>query len=95
MELPPGYRRLIRNLRTGLHDKLLIRRVQVQEVNVNVSATGEVSVEAAGVRGAGCQALTRAIEEAIGRTTADQKKPEFFQQQAAAAGTVLGSNPKA
>lgn len=53
----------------------------MQTVIVNISEAGEVKVEAQGVQGSGCQALTAAIEGALGRTVADQKKPEFFQQQ--------------
>lgn len=61
----------------------------MKTVIVNISAAGDVTVEAQGVRGSGCAALTKAIEEAVGRVTADQKKPEFFQQQVnrATAGT--------
>ena len=67
----------------------------MQSVTVNISADGEVKVEAQGVQGSGCQALTKAIEDAIGRTTADQKKSEFFQRQTnhATAGTGNHHNP--
>lgn len=58
----------------------------MQTVIVNIDADGEVKVEAQGVAGSGCQALTRAIEQALGTTSADVKKPEFFQQQSAALG---------
>lgn len=55
----------------------------MQTVIVNIDADGEVKVSAQGVAGPGCHALTRAIEQALGATTADQKKPEFYQQQTA------------
>lgn len=48
---------------------------------VDVDADGNVKLEAQGVQGTGCTQLTRAIEQALGRTIADQKKPEYFQQQ--------------
>lgn len=52
-----------------------------QQVIVDISESGEVTVEAVGCRGTGCAALTQAIERAIGQTVADVKKPEFTQQQ--------------
>ncbi|MCC7421816.1 MAG: DUF2997 domain-containing protein [Planctomycetaceae bacterium] len=55
------------------------------EVIVDVSPEGEVKVEANGVVGSGCQQLTKAIEQSIGKTTGDQKKPEFHQTAAAVA----------
>lgn len=48
-------------------------------VEVTISNEGEVEVEAHGVKGSGCAALTKAIENAIGQTTSDRKKPEFTQ----------------
>lgn len=54
----------------------------MQTVIVNIGVDGNVKVEAQGVQGTGCHALTRAIEDAIGPVTADQKKPEYYQQQA-------------
>lgn len=46
---------------------------------VTVSPTGEVKVEATNVVGSGCQALTKGIEQALGATTGDKRKPEFLQ----------------
>ena len=51
----------------------------MEQILVDISADGTVKVEADGVRGQGCAALTKAIEAAIGRTSRDIKKPEFFQ----------------
>ena len=53
----------------------------MQTVIVNIDADGEVKVEAQGVVGSGCAALTKAIEQSLGATTGDVKKPEYFQQQ--------------
>lgn len=52
----------------------------MQQVIVTVDSDGEVKVEAKGVVGTGCKALTAAIERAIGETSGDVKKPEFNQQ---------------
>lgn len=62
----------------------------MQTVIVNIGVEGEVKVEAQGVQGSGCHALTKAIEDALGRVSADQKKPEFFQQQTNTAAAGLG-----
>ncbi len=50
------------------------------QIQVEVDADGNVKVEAKGVVGQGCAALTRALEESLGRTRADVKKSEFYQQ---------------
>jgi hypothetical protein len=56
------------------------------EIHVTISSEAEVKVEARGTVGAGCTQLTRAIEKAIGTTTGDVKKSEFYQQANQAAG---------
>lgn len=58
----------------------------MQQVEVTIGADGSVKVEANGVRGSGCKALTAAIESAIGTTTSDVKKPEFMQAAGQASG---------
>jgi hypothetical protein len=55
----------------------------MQEVIVTIDAEGDTKVEAKGVVGSDCAALTRAIEQALGSTVSDVKKPEFYQQQKA------------
>lgn len=49
------------------------------QIIVDIEADGTTKVEAAGVVGSSCQQLTRAIEEALGQTTSDVKKPEFHR----------------
>lgn len=58
----------------------------MDQVIVDIDADGNVKVEAQGVRGQGCAALTKAIEDAVGRTTADQKKAEYYQPAVQPAG---------
>lgn len=53
----------------------------MQQVIVNIDADGNVTVAAQGVKGQGCQALTKAIEQALGTTTGDQKTADFYQQE--------------
>lgn len=50
------------------------------EVIIDIGADGTVKIESKGVVGQGCGALTKAIEGALGQTTSDVKKAEYFQQ---------------
>ncbi len=47
------------------------------EVTVTIKDDGTISVDVGGVKGTGCDALTKAIEEALGNVTAKQRKPEY------------------
>jgi hypothetical protein len=51
-----------------------------RRILVHVSALGEVTVEAEGFQGKGCEAATAAIEEALGRRTSRTRKPDFWRQ---------------
>lgn len=48
-------------------------------IEVTVSPTGEVTVEAVGFTGQACEKATQAIEEALGVTTEKRKKPEYHR----------------
>ena len=50
-------------------------------IEIVITEEGETTVETKGVKGSGCQALTKAIEAALGSTTGDVKKPEYFANQ--------------
>lgn len=51
----------------------------MKSIEVTISPTGEVAVEAVGFKGGACEAATKAIEEALG-TVSDRKiKPEHHQ----------------
>lgn len=56
----------------------------MQRIEVTITADGETQVEAIGCAGPGCSQLTAAIERSIGKTTSDQHKPDFAQQQSQA-----------
>jgi hypothetical protein len=51
-----------------------------RRINVRVSATGEITVEAEGFQGKGCEAATKAIEDALGKPRARTRKPDFWRQ---------------
>lgn len=69
----------------------------MQQVIVEIDADGNVKVGAQGVSGPGCQALTRAIEQALGQASSDKKTAEFYQQEKtnarAGGGTSSGHRP--
>jgi hypothetical protein len=62
----------------------------MEQIVVTVSDAGEVQVKAECVKGQGCQALTKAIENALGRTVADVKTPDYYQQANQAATKAIG-----
>jgi hypothetical protein len=49
------------------------------QVIITIKSDGQSTVETQGLSGSSCQSMTRDIENALGKTTEDQKKPEFFQ----------------
>jgi hypothetical protein len=49
------------------------------QIEVTVTATGDTTVKAQGVKGAGCKKLTEGIERAIGATVSDTPTPELHQ----------------
>ncbi len=48
------------------------------QVIITISRTGRSRVETKAVAGSNCQSLSRDLEAALGKTTGDEKKPEFF-----------------
>lgn len=51
------------------------------EVQITISPDGEIQVEAKGIRGKGCEALTEAFEKGLGTVTGDKKKPEYHAHE--------------
>jgi hypothetical protein len=51
-----------------------------RRIHVRVSDIGEIQVEAEGFKGKGCEAATKAIEDALGRPTSRSRKPDFWRQ---------------
>ncbi len=50
----------------------------METVIVTIDKSGKVMVEAAGLVGAGCEALTAAMRDALGSSGESQRKPEYF-----------------
>jgi len=51
-----------------------------RRILVKVSPTGEITVEAEGFKGNGCEAATKAIEDALGKPGQRTRKPDFWRQ---------------
>ena len=48
-------------------------------IEVIVSPTGEIKIDAVGFKGADCEQATRFLEEALGVVNNREKKPEYHQ----------------
>ena len=62
----------------------------MQEIKLTIGRVGKVNIEVAGVKGPASKDLIKSIEAALGNTESVEKKPEFYQQQAANAKQRLG-----
>lgn len=51
----------------------------MQELNITITAAGEVTVDVQGMNGTNCLELTRALEARLGVVLERQLKPEFYQ----------------
>ena len=60
-------------------------------IEVTVSPTGEILIDAVGFKGADCEKATRFLEEALGIVGPKQKKPEYHQRGTTAQTQKLGS----
>jgi len=50
-------------------------------ITVEVSPTGDLSIEGVGFKGPECETATRFLEEALGIVRTQAKKPEYHQRQ--------------
>ena len=60
-------------------------------IEINVSPTGDISIEGQGFKGADCEQATRFLEAALGLLQHRIKKPEYHQTQARTQKQRLGS----
>lgn len=51
-----------------------------RRILVRVSVIGDIVVEAEGFQGKGCEAATKAIEDALGKPRERTRKPDFWRQ---------------
>jgi hypothetical protein len=52
-----------------------------KQIIIQVSPTGETTIEAVGFKGQSCERATAALEQALGLIKSKRKKPEYYQQQ--------------
>jgi len=50
-----------------------------ERIEVNIDAAGGITVQAQGVNGSGCTALTQALERELGSVTQDEKTAEYHR----------------
>ena len=51
-----------------------------KHILVRIHPSGDITVEAEGFKGIGCEAATKAIEEALGKTGTRTRKPDYWRQ---------------
>jgi hypothetical protein len=51
-----------------------------RKILVRITTAGAITVEADGFNGKGCEAATKAIEEALGKPGTRTRKPEYLRQ---------------
>lgn len=54
--------------------------MDMQELEINISPSGEVKIEVKGAHGDSCLAITRDLENALGQVEDRQYKAEFYEQ---------------
>lgn len=52
-----------------------------RKIHVRITPAGEITVEAEGFHGKGCEAATKAIEDALGKPGNRTRKSEFWRQE--------------
>ena len=55
--------------------------MSARKIHVRVTPAGEITVEAEGFKGSGCEAATKAIEDALGKPGNRTRKPDFWRQE--------------
>ncbi|RYD84273.1 MAG: DUF2997 domain-containing protein [Verrucomicrobiaceae bacterium] len=62
-----------------------------RSIEVTVSPSGEITIDAVGFKGADCEQATRYLEEALGVVGTKSKKPEYHQKRTNTQQQRLGS----
>ena len=60
-------------------------------IEVLVSSTGEIKIDAVGFKGADCDHATKYLEEALGTVSTKIKKPEYHRRSQAKAQQRVGN----
>ena len=51
-----------------------------RKIHVRITPAGDITVKAEGFKGNGCEAATKAIEDALGKTGTRTRKPDYWRQ---------------
>jgi hypothetical protein len=54
--------------------------MEMQELEITIDQEGRVQVHVNGIRGEGCLAVTRGLEEAVGTVTERSYAPSYYEQ---------------
>jgi len=52
----------------------------MKAIDILINTSGQLTINAAGFTGADCEKATAFLEQALGKLTAKQRKPEFYQR---------------
>ena len=55
--------------------------MQKQELEIEISSKGEVTINVIGAKGKSCIDMTKDLEESLGVLKSFEKKSEFYQQE--------------
>lgn len=61
-----------------------------RQIEIIITSTGEIQIDAVGFKGPDCEAVTQFLEEALGVLGKKVKKPEYHQQQQTGAKQRIG-----
>jgi len=50
------------------------------KIKIKITKDGKTQIKVEGVQGSGCNALTKPLEEALGKTVSDQKTQDYYKQ---------------
>lgn len=54
----------------------------MKTIELTVSTSGQLTINATGFTGADCEQATAFLEQALGKASQKQRKPEYFQRAA-------------
>ena len=63
-------------------------------IEITVSASGEIQIDAVGFKGADCDRATKFLEEALGQVSGKERKPEYLQANKVSHQQRLGQGGK-
>ena len=52
----------------------------MKTIEIIITPTGDVSIDAVGFKGNDCEQATKFLKQALGKTTRNVNKPEYYQQ---------------